>query len=141
MPRPRKMKILHGPPLPQNRSLFKPAGIPARQVPINVLTLVEFEAIRLIDWLDKSQSDAASMMTISQPTISRILKSARKKIADALVNGKAIQIQGGDFKRHFAGYACSTCNNEWKLDSKQAYAPESCPKCDSEEIYVLKREG
>jgi predicted DNA-binding protein (UPF0251 family) len=67
-------------------------------LPINTLTIVEFEAIRLIDAEDKSQNDAAALMKISQPTISRILNAARKKVADALVNGKGIKIEGGDFK-------------------------------------------
>jgi len=49
----------------------------------------EFEAIRLID----SQEQAARRMQISQPTLSRILKSARKKISDAIINGKAIKIE------------------------------------------------
>ncbi len=67
-------------------------------LPVNTLTIVEFEAIRLIDAEDKSQNEAAALMKISQPTISRILNAARKKVADDLVNGKGIKIEGGDFK-------------------------------------------
>ncbi|MHA1682720.1 MAG: DUF134 domain-containing protein [Promethearchaeota archaeon] len=140
MPRPRKLKTLHGAPIPLNRAVFKPAGIPARELAINLITLVEFEAVRLIDAEDMSQNDAAELMDISQPTISRILKSARKKIADALVMGKVIKIEGGDFKRSFSGYGCQKCNDEWKIDSSDQYAPEECPKCGSAEIYELKRE-
>ena len=57
-----------------------------------ILTLPEFEAIRLIDFKEIPQEEAAKKMEISQPTLSRILKSARKKISDALINGKAIKI-------------------------------------------------
>ena len=56
------------------------------------LSLSEFEAIRLVDLDDISQEDAGDKMEISQSTLSRILKSGRKKIADAIVNGKAIKI-------------------------------------------------
>ncbi|MBN2152440.1 MAG: DUF134 domain-containing protein [Candidatus Lokiarchaeota archaeon] len=98
MPRPRKLKIIHSAPIPNERALFKPAGLAMEGLPTNALTIVEFEAIRLIDAEDKSQNEAAALMRISQPTISRILNAARKKVADALVHGKAIKIEGGDFK-------------------------------------------
>ena len=58
-----------------------------------VLTLPEFEAIRLVDYKETPQEKAGKHMKISQPTLSRILKSARKKISDALINGKAIKIE------------------------------------------------
>lgn len=58
-----------------------------------VLTLPEFEAIRLIDLNETPQIEACEKMEISQPTLSRILKSGRKKTADAIINGKAIRIQ------------------------------------------------
>jgi len=57
-----------------------------------ILTLPEFEAIRLIDFNEISQEEAGKQMQISQSTLSRILKSGRKKIADAIINGKAIKI-------------------------------------------------
>jgi len=62
------------------------------------LTLDEFEAIRLKDLLGYDQEECAKMMNISQPTFHRIIKSARKKIADALVNSKLIRIQGGNYE-------------------------------------------
>ena len=58
-----------------------------------VLSLPEFEAIRLIDFEKISQTEAGSKMQISQSTLSRILSSGRKNIADAIVNGKAIKIE------------------------------------------------
>ena len=103
MPRPRKLKLIHSTPIPEDRSLFKPSGLVLEGLPINTLTIVEFEAIRLIDAEDKSQNEAAALMKISQPTISHILNAARKKVADALVNGKGIKIEGGDFKFVEAG--------------------------------------
>jgi len=57
-----------------------------------VLNLDEFEAIRLIDVEEMEQSKAGKKMKISQPTLSRLLKSGRQKIAEAVVRGKAIRI-------------------------------------------------
>lgn len=73
-------------------SYFKPAGIRMIHLMENVLTLPEFEAIRLVDSQEMGQEEAGKKMKISQPTFSRVLKSGRKKIADAIVNGKAIKI-------------------------------------------------
>ncbi len=63
-----------------------------------MLSVDEFEAIRLVDFEDMGQEKAAKKMKVSQPTLSRILRSARKKISDAIINGKGIKIQGGVYK-------------------------------------------
>lgn len=63
-----------------------------------VLKLEEFEAVRLKDFEGRNQVEAADEMGVSQPTFSRILESARRKIADALVKGEALRIEGGDYK-------------------------------------------
>lgn len=90
MPRPKKRRRLQANP---SSNYFKPAGIPKKGLQEVVLTSEEFEAIKLID-LDKlPQSEAATKMQISQPTLSRILQSARNKIADSIINGKALKIK------------------------------------------------
>lgn len=76
-----------------NSSYFKPAGIKMVDLEESMLTLSEFEAIRLVDLEEISQEDAGVQMKVSQSTLSRILKIGRKKIADAIVNGKAIKIK------------------------------------------------
>lgn len=65
---------------------------------IVVLAVEEFEAVRLKDLEELEQEECAERMGISQPTFHRILSAARKKISDALINGKAIRIEGGSFK-------------------------------------------
>ncbi len=92
MPRPCKQRRVRGIP---NSSYFKPAGIKMRCLEETLLTLSEFEALRLIDFEEIPQEKAAKQMEISQPTLSRILKSGRRKIADAIINGKAIKIEDG----------------------------------------------
>jgi predicted DNA-binding protein (UPF0251 family) len=71
---------------------FKPQGVPMRHLEIVCLTTEEMEAFRLRHREDLEQKEAAAKMLTSQSTYQRILYSAYKKIADALVNGKAIQI-------------------------------------------------
>ena len=73
--------------------LFKPVGIPARDLELVELTLCEVEALRLADLGGEYQEAAARKMKISRATFARIVESARHKTADALVNGKCIQIQ------------------------------------------------
>jgi len=58
----------------------------------------ELEALRLVDYQEKDQLGAAKNMGISQPTLHRLLVSSRKKIADALSNGRAIKINGGNYR-------------------------------------------
>ncbi len=74
-------------------ALFKPAGIPAGELEIVVLSLDEVEALRLADLNGQYQEAAADQMKISRATFARIVESARRKVADALVHGKALQIQ------------------------------------------------
>ena len=76
-----------------NTDYFKPAGIPMRTLEEVQLSLAEAEAVRLFDVEKLEQNECAKKMEVSQPTFSRILDSARKKIADALINGKAIRIE------------------------------------------------
>lgn len=74
---------------------FKPLCRPLSKLESVYLTIDEFEAIRLADLEKLQQEAAAKKMRISRPTFSRIVASARKKIADCLVNIKAIRIEGG----------------------------------------------
>jgi predicted DNA-binding protein (UPF0251 family) len=74
---------------------FKPICKPLSKLEGVHLTLDEFEAVRLADLEGMKQVDAAKRLKISRPTFSRIVSSARNKIADGLVNIKAIRIEGG----------------------------------------------
>jgi predicted DNA-binding protein (UPF0251 family) len=74
---------------------FKPQCRPTTKLEGVSLSLDEFEAIRLADCEGLKQQIAAEMMRISRPTFSRIISSARSKVGDALVNIKAIKIEGG----------------------------------------------
>ena len=76
-------------------SWFKPASVPLRDLEEVVLTLDEIEAVRLADAEGLYQEQVAGQMKVSRATVGRILASARQKIAEALVQGKAIRLAGG----------------------------------------------
>jgi len=76
---------------------FKPAGVPLAGLDEVILTFDEVEALRLKDLEGMGQTKAAKQMNVSQPTFFRILSLARKKAADAIVNGKAIRVEGGNY--------------------------------------------
>jgi predicted DNA-binding protein (UPF0251 family) len=95
MPRPskcRRVAFLPG------ANYFKPAGIPLRLLDEIRLSVEEAEAVRLKDLEGLGQETSAERMNISRPTFQRLLASARRKIANALLNGRAIRIEGGNFE-------------------------------------------
>ena len=93
MPRPEKQRCVQVQP---GVVYFKPRGIPLRVLDQVQLSFDELEAIRLADLEGLNQRDAAEKMEISRPTFGRIVARARQKVADALVNGKAVSIEGGN---------------------------------------------
>jgi predicted DNA-binding protein (UPF0251 family) len=92
MPRPKCCRQVCGVP---DKNYFKPRGIPISQLDEVVLNLDEYEAIRLADYEQLYQEEAAARMNISRQTFGRIIEAAHKKIADVLMNGKALKIEGG----------------------------------------------
>lgn len=97
MPRPVNQRIVAKMP---SVVYFKPRGVPLSCLEQVVLTVDELEAIRLAYFEGLYQTDAAKKMSVSRQTFGRIIDSANKKIADSLVNGKAIKIEGGHIEIH-----------------------------------------
>lgn len=95
MVRPRKCRRVCFEP---NVTYFKPRAVPLSELEEVELAVDEFEAIRLKDLEGLEQEGAAKKMNISQPTFHRLLETGRKKVADALINGKAIKIHGGNYE-------------------------------------------
>ena len=77
-------------------------------------------------------------MEVSRPTFQRILLSAREKVADSLINGKMIHIEGGNFTRNICPIKCNACGKEWKESFENLDAIKSgnyiCPDCSSVNI-------
>lgn len=104
MPRPRRKRCVSFWP---QITYFKPAGLPLKMIKEVELSGDELEAIRLKDLEGLDQIEVAKNMKVSRPTIVRILQSARKKIADVLVNSKAIKLEKGNniiFDRKFISH-------------------------------------
>jgi len=95
MPRPFALRRIMSEP---EVTYFKPAGVPLRALEEIVLGVDEFEALRLVDSSQLGQKKAAEKMGVSQPTLSRMLSTGRKKVADTLAQGKALRIDGGSYK-------------------------------------------
>lgn len=89
MPRPKKRRCLRFSP---DVYYFKPRGVPLRELQEVVLEADELEAFKLHDVDNLEQVKAAEKMKISQPTFARILNRGYKKVAEALIKGKAIKI-------------------------------------------------
>ena len=104
MPRPKCCRHICGTP---DANYFKPRGIPSSALEEVVLTLDEYEAIRLADYEELYQEQAAAQMNISRQTFGRIIEAAHKKIADVLISGKALKIAGGTVEVHDKN-KCST---------------------------------
>jgi len=94
MVRPKKNRIVAFKP---DVSYFKPRGIPMIDLTEVNLTVDERESIRLADLIGMSHEEAGKRMGVSRATFGRIVQRARKIVADSLINGKAIKIEGGNY--------------------------------------------
>ncbi len=135
MPRPTKWRRVEF--IPDVRR-FVPRGIPERELEENILKIEELEALRLKDLEELDQEQCAGRMEISRQTFQRILGSARRKMADALVNGKSVSIEGGNFTRNICPLRCLNCGREWDESyenfEKAMQGVYQCPYCGSGEL-------
>jgi predicted DNA-binding protein (UPF0251 family) len=114
---------------------FKPRGIPLSMLEEVVLTVDEFEAIRLADLESLYQEQAAKKMNVSRQTFGRIIESARKKVAEAVVKGKALKIEGGEIEMaSMRKFRCHDCQHSWELPYGTG-RPGDCPSCKSGNIH------
>ncbi len=121
MPRPPKVRRVEYMP---SITYFKPAGIPMRELEEVILAVEELEAVRLKDLEGLEQEEGAIRMGVSRSTFQRILVSAREKIADALVSGKALRVEGGTFKLAKRVLKCKKCGHE-----AETQKDSQCPSC------------
>jgi predicted DNA-binding protein (UPF0251 family) len=122
---------------------YKPREIPLCDLEIINLSIEELESIRLCDLLQVEQNDAADRMGISRKTFWNDLQRARQKVADALVNGKAIEISGGNYVKSGeckVEFLCHGCEHAWE-SLCDAGRPDCCPKCGSGSIFRIGGDG
>ncbi len=103
-------------------TFFKPRGIPLRALEHAVITVDELEAMRLADFLEMTQEEVAHKMQVSRPTVTRMLARAHRTVAEALVQGKAICIEGGDYR---LGQQCTSCG-QWAETEGGEARPDCC---------------
>jgi uncharacterized protein len=103
-------------------TFFKPRGIPLRALEQVVITVDELEAMRLADYLEMTQEEVAQKMQVSRPTVTRMLARAHRTLAEALVQGKAICIEGGDYR---LGHQCQSCG-QWAETDGGSHGSECC---------------
>ena len=114
---------------------FKPRGIPLTLLEEVILAVDEFEALRLADLEGLYQEKAAERMNVSRQTFGRIIETAHRKVAEALVKGKALKIEGGDFEMAAVRkFKCRDCRHSWELPYGTG-RPEGCPFCKSADFY------
>ncbi|MEW6388020.1 MAG: DUF134 domain-containing protein [Thermodesulfobacteriota bacterium] len=129
MPRPKKCRWVERVP---GVTFFKPQGIPLRHLEHVVITVDELEALRLSDHLSFSHEEVAKQMQVSRPTITRMLARAHRTVADALVHGKAIRIEGGDYQLENLGPGCPKCGFRGEA-FKNGELPAVCSNCDAQD--------
>lgn len=136
MARPLKKRIIVHPPIMKG---FKPFGLPHNTIETISLKFEEYESIKLINYDNLSQEQAAAQMQVSRPTITRIYNKALKIIAKAFVEGKAIEIDGGNYTFEKDWYKCRKCHK--LIDGIENHV--KCSDCfglNSDELESLNNE-
>jgi uncharacterized protein len=138
MARPRCCRRIAGEPVYQ---VFKPAGIPSSMLEELVLSIDEFEAVRLADLEGLYQQQAAERMKVSRATFGRIIEAARKKIARALVEGLALRIEGVPAQLPSGKIlGCAACGHAWEQPCGRG-RPQACPVCSSDKLNAAQRQA
>lgn len=136
MPRPVKQRFVQS--LPRV-NFFRPVGVPRAQWREVTLSIEEAEAIRLKDLEGLGQEVSAQRMRVSRPTFQRVLESGRKKMAEALIEGKAIRVEGGNFEVAMRRFRCEDDGQEWEVP-RETVGPGwrlACPHCNSTNVRLV----
>ncbi|SCX94422.1 DUF134 domain-containing protein [Desulfoluna spongiiphila] len=138
MVRPKKERVVG---VPSSLSYFKPGGIPLRQLEETLLTVDELESLRLCDLEQLSHEEAGRRMNVSRATLGRIVREARRKVADALVHAKALRVEGGNYRitEEMRLFVCSGCGKRWE-EPYGTGRPDGCPSCDSVKFHRVWKE-
>jgi predicted DNA-binding protein (UPF0251 family) len=138
MVRPKKERVVG---VPASLSYFKPGGIPLRQLEESLLTVDELESLRLCDLEQLSHEEAGRRMNVSRATLGRIVREARRKVADALVHAKALRVEGGNYRiaEEMRLFVCSDCGRRWE-EPFGTGRPGGCPVCESNQFHRVWKE-
>jgi len=121
-------------------SYFKPRGVPMFDLEEVCLTIDQREAIRLSDLLGMSHEEAGRHMGVSRATFGRIIQRAREAVADALIHGKAINVEGGNYQLMDTArmFRCGNCDHVWE-EPIGTGRPLRCPSCKNDDFYRIRK--
>ncbi len=136
MPRPKQCRIIEGPPRCEG---FKPKGIPSRLVKKIILSIDEYESIRLADHLGLEHEEASKRIGISRSVFTRLVERARTKVANALVEGCELVIEGGEYHFETQCFRCNDCHYVMNVPMGEGQ-PEKCVQCGSTRIENLNEQ-
>lgn len=136
MPRPTKFRNVEFFP---NDTYFVPWGKPKCELEEVILKVEELEAMRLKDIEELNQEKCAEKMQVSRQTFQNIIDSARKKMATALTEGKAIRISGGHYTTNLCRFKCLNCGAVYGANYDQDR--NMCPSCGSDKIICSRKTG
>lgn len=131
MPRKKRNRRIQMPPVIKGMSVFGVRGRKSNEV---ILNIEEYETIRLLDYQNLTQEEAATLMDVSRPTLTRIYEEARNKVATAFVEGRDLLFKGGDFYFEKDWYKCNSCQASFSDYSGDV---KNCPVCKSEQVISL----
>jgi predicted DNA-binding protein (UPF0251 family) len=138
MARPQKDRLVN---IDPRINYFKPRGVPMIELEQVQLTVDELEALRLADLMGMSHEEAGKQMGVSRATFGRIVEQARKTVADALIHGKAINVEGGNYKRIDPAanrlFLCERCKWQWE-EPRGTGRPKKCPSCGCQELHRMR---
>ncbi len=136
MSRPKRIRKVNNPP---HFKGFRPIGLPGEDRAV-VMNYEEYEAIRLSDFELMGQFQAAEAMGVSRPTYARIYESARRKIAQAFIEGVALVFEGGKVYFDSEWYRCQSCGCWFNHPAKDQEI-ENCALCGSTDIEQYQDNG
>lgn len=134
MPRPTKFRKVEF--FPKD-DYFVPWGKPKCETEEIVLKVEELEAMRLKDIEELNQEECAEKMEISRQTFQNIIDTARKKVAVALTEGKAIRISGGYYTTNHCKFKCMDCGEIYEINYE--HDKLACPNCGSQKVVCSKK--
>ncbi len=133
MPRGKSLRTLEELPIVKG---FRPMWMRPNYRQAITLHLEEYEALRLIDYEGMIHEQVALSMNVSRPTVTRIYEQARKKVAQALVEGRSFLIEGGEIELKGTHYLCEDCQHKFVVQTT-ATDTKLCPQCKSERLISL----
>jgi predicted DNA-binding protein (UPF0251 family) len=131
MPRKKRYRRIQVPPVIKGMSVYGVRGRKSNEVTLHI---EEYEAIRLLDYQNLTQEEAAVFMDVSRPTLTRIYEEARIKVATAFVEGRDLLFRGGDIYFDKNWYKCNSCQASFSDYSDKV---ANCPVCNSGELISL----